>query len=233
MSKKTESYQCKYCNKTYKKESTVLSHKCVNRDRYESRNTRQMDEAYRLWFNFMQINKFPIKKSEEPFMVFIKSSLFNTFYKFADYTINTYILDKDDFINDLFAEGVSYYDWESYKTKKSWVIKQTRRESPRNAIERAIVAMQEWSSLTGNDWTDFFNYATSERVILWVESGKLSPWIFYIFDKETGDKLLSKFSNSDFDYIAEYIDPRAWQPLQIRYKKDVEEIRKILKDYDL
>lgn len=230
---KASDYQCQYCLKNFKRESTVHSHKCVYRDRYESRHTRQMDEAYRLWYNFMQVNKLRFKKNEEPYMLFIKNKLFSTFYKFAEYTINTYILDKDEFILDIFESGLSCYEWESYNTKKNWVIKQTRRENPRNAIERAIVAMQEWSSLTGAEWNDFFKYATSERVILWIESGKLSPWVFYAFNKETGNELLSRMSDSELDYISEYINPNVWEPLQIRYRTDIQEIRNILKDYKL
>lgn len=226
-------FKCRFCDKEFKREGTVITHACVKRDRYNERESRPMREAYRLYMMFMEAHHLSMKKNEEPLMQFIKSRYFNDFYEFGQYVLEYDILNKEQFIKYIMTSGMSVYEWKSQKVHEEWVIRCIRDEHPRRAVERSINALVEWGMLTDNDWTDFFDNVSTDRAIMWIETGKISPWLIYIADPASGNKLLNRFGNSDLEYLLKYIDPTYFQILQIRYKEDVSEIRTLLTEAGL
>lgn len=225
---KAPTFKCSFCDKEYKREDAVLTHACVKRDRYNDRESRLMREAYRLYMLFMEAHKFQMKKNEEPLMQFIKSRYFNDFYDFAQYILSHDILNKEQFIKHVLTGGKTVYEWKSHKTYEEWVISCIRNEHPRRGIERSINAIVEWGVATDNEWTDFFDNISTERAILWFETGKLSPWIIYAASPESGNKLLNRFSDSELEYLVRFIDPTYFKILQIRYNDEVMDIRNLL-----
>ena len=225
---KAPSFTCRFCDKEFKREGSLITHKCIKRDRYNERESRPMREAFRLYMMFMEAHKLSMKKNEEPLMQFIKSRYFNDFYDFGQYILSHDILNKEQFIKMILTSGKPVYEWKSQKTYEEWVIKCIREEHPRRGIERSINALVEWGVATENDWTDFFEECSTERAILWVETGKISPWLIYVASPESGNKLLNRFSNSELEYISKFIDPKYFQILQIRYSDEVMDIRKLL-----
>lgn len=225
---KAPAYKCRFCDKVYKREETVIKHKCTKRERYNDRDSRLMREAFRLYLQFMQVQNLPIKKDVEPLMHFIKSSFFNDFYEFAEYVLNNDILNKEQFITNIFTSGKPVYEWATHKTLQEWVLKCIRDEHPRRGVERSISALIEWSDQTGHNWNEFFNYASVECAILWLECGKISPWLIFIAAPESGNKLLNRFSDSEFEYVLKFIDPTHFQIKQLQYSKDCAEIRQLL-----
>lgn len=221
-------YKCHFCDKEYKREDTILTHKCLKRDRYNDRDSRQMREAFRIYMQFMTFNRLSMKKSVEPLMHFIKSRYFNDFYDFAGYILQKDILNKEEFITNIITTGKTVFEWTLDKTREEWVINCIRNEHPRRAIERSIPALIEWGEITNSEWNTFFENVSTERAILWLETGKISPWLLYIADPESGNKLLNRFSDSEFEYMFRFIDPTYFQIKQIQYQSDCNEIRQLL-----
>lgn len=226
-------FDCPFCDKTYKTENGLLKHKCEKRDRYNDRDSRQVRTGLNIWLQFMETYHIQIKQKVDPMMQFIKSKYFNDFYNFAVYVIENQILHKDDFITEVLTSGKPSYEWRSPQVYKDWVLKVTRNEHPLTGLERSISSIQEWSVSTGNDWTDFFELVSTDRALLWIETGQISPWFIYIAPKESGDKLLTRFSPEEGKYLMDYLNPLVWTPLTIRYKNDVHELRELLKEYGI
>ena len=226
---KTPVYTCKFCDREFKREETVNTHKCVKRDRYNERDSRQMRESFRIYMQFMEINKFPYKKGVEPFMSFIKSKYFNDFYNFGEYYLeNKDILHIDDFTKHLIRNAIPIQEWSTYKQKEQWILTCIKNELPFDAVSRSISALLEWEQMTNNEWTTFFDNVSSVRFIAWIESGKISPWLLWLVPKDSSNKLFSRLSNSELEYILKYIDPSFFEIKTIKYKDDVTEIRKLL-----
>lgn len=230
---KTPDYKCKFCDKKFKREETVTTHKCVKRDRYNDRESRQMREAYRMFIEFMKFHHLAIKKSEEPLMAFVKTKYFNEFYDFAGYVLEHEILNKEQYIQEMLCSGTPANQWCAHKTLEAWVIKNIREEHPRRGIERSIMALDEWGTATGNDWWTFFDEVSSERAIMWFEMGKVSPWLIYVANPESGNKLLNRLSNSEFSYLVKFIDPTYFQIKTIQYQAEVNELRALLTEFNL
>ena len=234
MAKKPKhNFTCKFCNKGYQRESTLLSHKCVKRDRYNERESRPMREAYRMYLMFMEFQNLQMKKSVDPIMQFIQSSNFNIFYDFAVYILGNDILNKEEFIKHILTSGLPAYLWCTEKTHTEWVIKNIKNEHPRRGLERSINAMVEWGVSTEQSWTDFFKLCSTERALLWFESGKLSPWIIYVPAPEVGNELLVRFSPSELEYLSKFLEPNYFMMKQAHYLNEIKELRGLLKEAGL
>lgn len=236
MAKKSSSpvYTCKFCDKEFKREDTVNTHKCVKRDRYEDRDSRPMREAFRIYMQFMELNHFPFKKGVEPLMAFIKSKYFSDFYDFAIYYLNNRdILDIDGFVKSLIVRNRPIMEWSTYKAKDEWILDCIRSESPNAAVSRSVVAMVEWGQNLNLEWNKFFSNVSSARAIAWIESGKISPWIIWLAPKESTNKFFKNLSNSEIEYILKYIDPSYFEVKTIKYKKECDEIKSMLREAGL
>lgn len=230
---KAPEYQCGFCDKKFKREDTVFTHKCLKRDRYNDRESRQMKEAFSLYMEFMTVHRLSMKKTDEPLMHFIKSKYFNDFYDFADYILSHDILNKDKFITDTLTSGRPVYEWKSHKVLEEWIIKNIRDEHPRRGVERSIMALSEWEASTGNDWWTFFEAVSPERAIMWFEMGKLSPWLIMAASPESGNKLLRRLSDSELLHLSKFLDVQYFTIKQIKYKADIQDIRSLLQEFNL
>lgn len=226
-------FKCRFCDKEFKRENTLLTHKCIKRDRYNDRESRTFREAYRLFVLFMDTHKLAMKKSEEPVMQFIKSPYFNDFYDFAEYILNNDILNKEQFIKYVYTCGKAVYEWKSTSTYQEWVIKCIRDERPRRGVERSIPALVQWSIDTDNEWTDFFECVSHVTAIHWIETGKISPWMLFTPESTHAQALLSRLSESELQYISKYIDPQYFKILKLRYIDEFNETRNLLKEAGL
>lgn len=230
---KSNTHKCRFCDKEFKREDTILTHKCIKRDRYNDRESRTMREAFRLYMQFMDIHKLSMKKDVEPLMYFIKSKYFNHFYDFAVYILNNDILNKDEFTKYIMTSGRSVFEWTLTSVLEEWILKCIRDEHPRRGVERSIPSLVEWSETTGNEWNTFFDNVSPARAISWIECGKISPWLLWIVPPESLNKLLNRFSDSEFEYILKYIDPTYFEIKRIKYQSDCEQIRQMLIEVNL
>lgn len=232
MAKKSSSpiYTCKFCDREFKREETVTTHKCTKRDRYDDKESRPMREAFRLYMQFMEINRFPFKKGVEPFMAFIKSKYFSDFYDFATYYLNNLdILEIDKFTEHLMQSNKPIMEWSTYKAKDEWILNTIREEDPSDAVARSIAALDEWGSNLNVEWNTFFENVSSARAIAWIESGKISPWLIWLSPKDSTNKFFGHLSNSEIEYILKYIDPSYFEIKIIRHKKECDAIKEMLR----
>ena len=229
--KSTEVFCCGYCGKEYKRESSLAAHKCIEKDKHLSRETREGKVAVELWLRFRKFYRIPIKKVATPYDAIILSKEFNSFMEFAKYIIETQILKTDDFVDYLFRESIPQKDWCAQKTRKQWILKVLKDEHPTTGLTRSIHAIEEWSKDTGNEWNTFFEVVSAPRFMMLLESGKISPWLVHA--ASTRQLLLDRLSDEEFNYIFEYIDPSIWNVKKLRYKEDYEHIQNVLKDNGL
>ena len=96
-------YQCKFCSKSYVKESTLASHLCEPKRRYQQRNEKGVIlafQAYRKFFKFTQ------GKENKTYEEFSKGPYYAAFVKFGRH------LNSIDAVNpERFIEWVIKNDW--------------------------------------------------------------------------------------------------------------------------
>ncbi|AUS02593.1 hypothetical protein NVP2275O_012 [Vibrio phage 2.275.O._10N.286.54.E11] len=225
----SEGFQCGFCNKVYKRESTLISHKCKAKTRLLAKDTRQGRIALEIWITFRDYNRIKYKKGKTKWECFMGSSEYNSFMDFAAYLIDTNIIKQDEFIEELIKQSVPIKKWSTHATRQNWIQTVVRREHPDTGIERSLNTIQDWAEDYETEWTNFFKEVSVGKALLWIETGKISPWILHTAG--TFNALLNRMNDQDLVHIYAFIDPSVWNVKTLKYKRDVSRIKEVFKEY--
>ena len=226
----SDEFQCGFCKKSYKRESTLASHKCKIKTRLLAKDTRQGRIALEIWLKFREYNRFGVKKNIPKWEAFIDSKEYNNFMDFSAYLIKEKIIKQEEFIDELIKQSIPIKKWTTHETRKLWIQTSLRREHPDKAIERSILTIQDWADENNIEWTKFFSEVSVGRALLWIETGKISPWLLHT--TYTFKNLMSRINDQDLMHIYDIIDLRVWNAKIVKYKKDVERIKSVFKEYN-
>jgi hypothetical protein len=134
----------------------------------------------------------------------------------------------------------SFTDWLLKNNKKldhwckdslyeEWLSGYIRKESPQDALERALKEMQEYADShpdLRNGYRDYFRYGNVNRISYHVSTGRVSPWI--IFNCKTGVEFLDGLDAYQTEIILPWLDPDFWQKKFADYLADTEWVKDIL-----
>ena len=88
--------------------------------------------------------------------------------------------------------------------------------------------MQQWSRENDRPYNVFFREISKPRLIHWIKSGRISPWI--IFNCDTGSTAISELTDQEQSMIMEYLEPTFWQRKFATRKADIEFVQMVLKE---
>ena len=91
------SYECKFCKKTFGSERTLLSHLCEPKRRWNNRNEKNVQLAFRCFQHFWRVTATNMK-SEKTYDDFMTSKYYLAFVKFANYIMGVYIANVESYI---------------------------------------------------------------------------------------------------------------------------------------
>lgn len=222
---------CEFCNKRFIKEVTYNEHSCELKRKNVTTTTRIGLFAFSIWEKYVSLNKIRLPAGVLKLDVFARPSNFNFFIEFALFLNEQQPLFPDEYAEFVMHKYKNSNQWMLQESITEWIIHKIKLESPADAITRSIEAIHQWSMLVNSNWVNFFKEVSSDRGVLWISTGKISPWLLYACD--TSDEFLSKLSDSEFEYICKFIDPMCWSVLKFNHKDEFEKMRKILKEYGL
>jgi len=87
-----------------------------------------------------------------------------------------------------------------------------KKETPQDALERAIKEMTEYAEThpeLKNGFRDYFRFGNSNRICHHIVSGRISPWV--LFNCGTGVAFIERLDEEQIAMILPYIDPDTWQ----------------------
>jgi len=139
----------------------------------------------------------------------------------------------------------SFTDWLLKNNKKldhwckdslytEWLLEYIKRESPQDALERAIKEMQDYADTNPelkNGFNDYFRYGNVNRIVHHISTGRISPWIVY--GCASGVALLDSLREDQVQLIMPWITPDFWQQRLKDYMADAEWVRHILTEAGL
>lgn len=212
-------YQCRFCNKSFTRERILSSHLCERKRRWTSKDEIDSRIAFNVWLDFMNYVSPTIKK-KRMFDDFILSPDYIGFVKFANYLIGLRPIECDNFIKWIFKIGVRLSDWTKPGTYQLYVQEASKKETAERALERAILAMQEWGENTGENWQNFFKKVATATAMNMVVLGRISPWIIYTTD--AAQELLDRMEPGQIDTVIKHVDIEWWKKKLKRSPNEVE-----------
>ena len=138
------SYECKFCKKTFGSEKTLLTHLCEPKRRWNNRNEKNVQLAFRCFQHFWRITATNMKH-EKTYDEFMNSKYYLAFVKFANYILGVYVANIETYIEWLLKKRVRIDKWSSDTVYEEYIKEFNVRESVDRAIERTILTIKDWA----------------------------------------------------------------------------------------
>lgn len=226
------SYTCKYCNKSYRKESTLAAHLCEPKRRVQQESETGVQFGLRAYKRFYEITQGSARNKD--YADFCKSPYYNAFVKFGRYCVDIRAINFMNFCEWLLQNNKKIDHWTKDKLYQEWMLPYVKREQAQDALERGVKEMlgycEEHPELK-NGVADYFRYANQNRICHHISTGRVSAWL--VFNCDSGVDFLDTLNEEQLQIIYPYIDPEYWQRRFIDFVADTEWVKQALKDIGL
>jgi len=221
------SFTCRYCNKSYSKESTLLAHLCEQKRRWQQEKETGVQFGLRAYLRFYETTQGAAKlKSYEDF---VASSYYNAFVKYGRYLVAIRAINTNSFTDWLLKNNKKLDYWCKDSLYEQWMHEYIKREAVQDAMERALKEMQNYADDhpdLKNGYRDYFRFGNSNRICHHITTGRISPWV--LFNCVSGVEFLESLSEEQLAIILPWIDPDYWQQKFRDYMADTEWVKDIL-----
>lgn len=221
-------WTCGFCSKEFAKEQTLITHSCVRRNRENEKTSPHIRIAFQLFEKFWSRTT---RRKDISWEDFATSRYYNDFAKVGMFFVDTNPINPIAFMNYLITSDTKIDRWSKKETYRKYLESMLRNETPDAAIGRNLRLMGDWAEENNEDWRDFFDKVSPNRAVMWLESGRLSPWMIYLCDKSNA--MLGRFNQEHWDIAAPLLDPDFWAIRMSMNEGEVTRLRGILKEQGL
>lgn len=221
------SFVCKYCNKSYLKESTLIAHMCESKRRWQQQNETGVQIGFKSYLRFYEITQGSAKlKTYEDF---VSSPYYLAFVKYGRYLISIRAVNTSSLTDWLIKNNKKLDHWCKDTLYLEWLHQYLKKENVQDAIERALNEMQVYAdndSILQNNFANYFKFGSKNRIVHHIANGRISPWILY--NCNSGIEWLGNLQEEQLEIIMSWIDPDFWQKKFKDYAADAEWVKSIL-----
>lgn len=154
---------------------------------------------------------------------FIRSQYYEGFTKFGRSCIRNEYLEPEKFAEWLIKHGKKLADWTKDKMYDEFLLEYVKKETGLRALERNVLYLTEWAEDNQASWTEYFKIVSTPRAVHDIRSAKISPWMLYL--SESGDQLLTRFSDEQIKMIQHIIDAKFWMSVFAKHPEQVQAVR--------
>ena len=228
----TTSYKCRYCEKSFAKESTLAVHLCEQKRRWQQEREVGVQLGLKAYLKFYEMTQGSAKlKSYENF---VTSPYYGAFVKWGRHMVAIRGINPTGFLDWLLKNNKKIDHWCKDEFYVSYLHEWLRREAVQDALERALNEMQNYADdhpELKNGFSDYFRYGNSNRVVHHIATGRISPWV--VFNCGSGVLFLEGLSEEQVVMIIQWIDPTFWNKKFQDYLADSLWVKDILKQAGL
>ena len=200
--------QCEFCQKNFIRSSTLASHVCEAKRRWQNRNTPLVVlalEAYQRFYRQCQ----PSQKTKQ-WDHFAQSSYYAAFVRFAQYMLDVRCVNTGAFMDHVIKNNIKLDQWASDGVYTAFLMRWTRTEDAWDAVRRSIDTATVWAQENHSNLAHYFLYASDYKIQSDLDRGRISAW--FVFCSETGQQWLNNLGPEQTAIIWFWIDPEYWQP---------------------
>jgi hypothetical protein len=222
-----QTYKCRYCEKEFRKESTLTAHLCEPKRRWQQEKDTGVQLGFRAYLRFYEVTQGSAKlKAYEDF---VASPYYNAFVKYGRHLVGIRAINTTSFTDWLLKNNKKLDYWCKDSLYEEWMFEYLKREAVQDALERALKEMQEYADThpeLRNGFVEYFKFGNTNRIIHHITTGRISPWV--LFNCVSGVEFLESLSEEQLAIILPWIDPDYWQQKFRDYMADTEWVKDIL-----
>ena len=223
--KLNESFKCKYCFKSFKRERTLAVHMCHQKHRWNTKDevpSRLAHEAFCVFHRTCMPGE--IHKDKQPLTKFINSPEYNGFYTFGKYLaeLKLPINQQEEFIKFVMQQGVKIRDWCKSFVLEEFIKQYSLKEDPKRAVESVILLAEEWGNENNGHWTEFFDKVSASMATHFIITGRISPWIIY--GTNAGQRMVDRLNERELELVVNHINVNTWKHKLKKYPASLNEL---------
>lgn len=215
---------CKYCQKEFRKESTLSAHLCEPRRRWQQENEAGVRLGFNSYLQFYVETQGSAKT--KTYADFVASPYYSAFVKYGQYLIQIRAIDPAGFTKTLLKNNQRLDHWTKEVFYDEYLYELLRKEHPTVALERSLTEMQKWADAENKSFNDIFRVGAPNKICSMIVNGRISPWI--IFNCDSGVEFLAGLNDEQVALVFKFIDPAFWQRKLKDYIADAEYIKEVL-----
>ena len=215
---------CKYCKKSFRKESTLSAHLCESRRRWQQEKEVGVQLGLQAYLKFYEITQGSSKTKS--YADFVDSPYYSAFVKFGQYLVQIRCINVPLFIEWVIKNNKKLDQWTKDAYYDEYLRDYLRKEHPNDALTRSFTEMQNWADENNKSFNDIFCAGSPNKVCNMILNGRISPWILYNCD--SGVEFLAGLNSEQVALIYPAIDPEFWQRKFRDYVADTEFMKSVL-----
>lgn len=222
-------HKCKFCGLGFVRESTLQVHQCEPKRRALQKSEKGVTIGFNAWLQFYQVTQGSAKT--KTYDDFCNSQFYNAFVKFGRHCVSINAVNTQKFTDHVLKKQIKIDHWCRDAVYDEYLFNLLRSEAAQDAVERSIMTMQSWSEETEEpeqqpEFSDYFRAISTNRFILNVQNGRISPWAIYCCD--SGIEKMETLTDDQIVLVIRWIDPEFWQRRLKDFAADAALMRHIL-----
>ena len=224
-------FKCKYCERDFRKESTLTAHLCEPKRRWQQETETGVQFGLRAYLQFYETTQGSAQLKS--YADFVASPYYNAFVRFGRHLVAIRCINSNSFINWLLKNNKKLDHWTKDKFYEEWLFEYVKKEAVQDALERSLRTMEEYANGDSGlaSFSHYFKYGNHNRICHHITTARVSPWVVYNCD--SGIEFLESLNEERLAIILPYIDPDYWNRKFKDYVADVEWCKHILKQAGL
>ena len=217
-------HECRYCHKSFTKETSLAVHMCEPKRRFQEQNEAGVRMGFNAYLRFYEITQGSAKL--KTFEDFATSPYYRAFVKFGRYCVDTRAVNPSRFTEWLLKNNKKIDHWARDTVYTEYLVGYLPVENVNDALARAMEYGIAWAEQTGNPAEDCLRFGNTNATVYAVTAGRISPWIVY--NCNSGQKFLAELDATQIAMIWPYIDSETWMKKFSDYVADQEYVKDML-----
>ena len=176
----SQTFKCKYCEREFRKETTLEVHVCEQKRRYQTKDDPATRIAFRNYIEFYEMTQGSAKN--KTFDDFATSAYYRAFVKFGNYCVNARVVAPTRFAEWLLKHNKRIDYWGSDKLYEEFLRDYVYRENATDALTRALETSVDWAEETDNPTEHFLRYGNTNKICHYVTTGRVTGWTIFNCD---------------------------------------------------
>lgn len=200
-------FTCDFCQRAFRKESTMLAHLCEPKRRFRERDDVAVRLGLQAYRRFYEITQGSALKRD--WQDFAGSSYYRAFVKFGRHCHAIGAVNFGALVDWLIRQNVPLDHWCRDSVYDTYLLQHTRQESMVDAISRAMSTAQTWHERTGYPVQDYLRFGNTNAICHDIGRGQITGWVIYNCD--SGQRFLENLQQDLISLIWPWIDSDQWQ----------------------
>lgn len=217
-------FQCRYCERSFQRESSLAVHLCEMKRRFQEENETGVQLGLQAYLRFYEITQGSARlKTYEDFA---RSPYYRAFVKFGRYCQAIRAVNVARFIDWVIRQNKKIDHWCQDKIYGEYLKEYVRLENVSDALARAIEHSIEWGERRSVPAYDYLRFGNDNEICHSITTGRISAWVLY--NSQSGLDFLNRINQEQVAMIWHMIDSDVWQRRFHDYPADTEYAREIL-----